>query len=157
MCMRRIAAVVLLLAAAACGTEHSAAPGTGDAASSSPSAQPPSPSYACGQGPPRHSALVSIGGNGEKLWRLELAPPVESSGQVAPVVSSGTIYAVSGGTVTAVDAASGQRRWSKKLGDDGYGLWIAGDDVVASFDQVSTHATITALRAGDGHRLWSYR
>jgi len=153
-----VARLGLLLGAAVVTACGSAGP-TGRAAPASPSpASPsPSPSYACGEGPPRHASLVSITADGAVRWTRAMPEPVSDSGQVPPLVAGGTVYVASSGAVIAVDAESGEVRWTRRLGTEGYGLWLDGGNVVALFDQVGRRGTITAVDSATGDVAWRYR
>ena len=81
---------------------------------------------------------------GTVAWEHSLGSDVT----VAPAVGSGVVVAMDrGGTVTALDAASGERKWTVEL--DGLAAGFVGDGLVVLQDQ-----TAHSLDPATGKRRW---
>ena len=81
---------------------------------------------------------------GAELWQHRLGADVTLS----PAVGSGIVVAMDrGGTVTALDEATGQRRWTKEL--EGKGAGFVGATLVVLQDQ-----TAHGLDPASGDRRW---
>ncbi|WP_242902761.1 serine/threonine-protein kinase [Actinomadura terrae] len=66
------------------------------------------------------------------------------------LVAGTKVSCIGHGTVTALDARTGRRRWDARVGAE-YGV-AAGDDVVVAVDR----STVSALDAGTGRLRWTY-
>ena len=81
---------------------------------------------------------------GAELWRYRLGADVT----VPPAVGAGLVVAMDrGGTVTALDEVTGQRRWTKEL--EGKGAGFVGTTLVVLQDQ-----TAHGLDPASGDRRW---
>ena len=82
--------------------------------------------------------------SGADVWEHRLGADVNLS----PAVGSGVVVAMDGGgTVTALDEATGQRRWTREL--EGKGAGFVGATLVVLQDQ-----TAHGLDPGSGDRRW---
>jgi outer membrane protein assembly factor BamB len=82
--------------------------------------------------------------SGAEVWRHRLGADVT----LPPAVGSGVVVAMDrGGTVTALDEATGQRRWTKEL--EGKGAGFVGITLVVLQDQ-----TAHGLDPTSGERRW---
>jgi polyvinyl alcohol dehydrogenase (cytochrome) len=90
----------------------------------------------------------NVGSLGRK-WELAGVKGVTGT----PVVSGGVLYTADwSGYVRALDAASGQERWSQKIGDRVTGsVALDGERVFAA----SMDGNLTARSRADGHELWT--
>jgi outer membrane protein assembly factor BamB len=81
---------------------------------------------------------------GAVVWQRSLG----SDARLSPAVGSGLVVAMdSGGTVTAMDAATGERKWTTEL--DGKAAGFVGDTLVVLQDQ-----TAHGLDPATGRRRW---
>ncbi len=85
--------------------------------------------------------------SGQQLWTRQLAG---SSSSYAPVASDGKIFVPTGGTVTALNGATGEPVWTRSYysGSPAVGggkLYVAGDDSASALDPAT------------GATLWTWR
>jgi outer membrane protein assembly factor BamB len=95
----------------------------------------------------RSNAVPAPGPTGAvaELWRVSAGDPLS-----APVLSAGTVYVGGGdGTVRALDATTGESRWTVSAGDSA-GTPRAADGRVV----VPTDGGLVSLAPGDGSEQW---
>jgi outer membrane protein assembly factor BamB len=100
--------------------------------------------------------LVAVSlADGEEVWRTELPSPSRSG-----VSASGDVVLVGGndGSVTALEAATGEIRWTQPVGDAVYApVAVAGDLALASSAGTDGGAfAVVALGVSDGTQAWRY-
>ena len=104
-----------------------------------------------------HVTAFSASG-GSQLWRVNLTPEREEPGEGfgGGVAAAGdTVYAVTGfGTVAALSAATGAKKWDKVLG-----VPIRHSPTVSDgkIFLLTTEGRFYCLNASNGDELWSYR
>ena len=101
-------------------------------------------------------SLVAVSlATGDERWRVDLSSP----SRTGVTASDGSVY-VGGldGSVTAVDAATGEVRWTQPVGPAIHvPVAVSGDLVIASAtgDDDAPFAVV-ALRVDDGSQVWRY-
>jgi outer membrane protein assembly factor BamB len=103
----------------------------------------------------RRASATLLTTSGRILWRVALRP--DEIGDTVPVSSGATVYADTGGQVTALASATGHRLWRRSLGSDIYDEWLIRNELVVNVDQVSDHAEIVGLDPTTGRTRWTYR
>lgn len=101
------------------------------------------------------SQVVAHSTGGARLWAADLTPPGETGTQSGGglVVHEGTVYATSGwGTVTALDAASGQVKWRQKIGAVGTAAPVVSGGLLYA---VGRNNLAWAIRLADGKVVWT--
>lgn len=91
--------------------------------------------------------LYALEPDGEERWTRDI-----DAGRERPVVADGTVYATSGVPVRALDAATGETRWSREVPLTGRGEFL--DDADAVYVESST--AVGALDPDDGQTRWLY-
>lgn len=99
--------------------------------------------------------VKSYDADGRIRWNWKSPNSQEAGFMVSPVVGpDGTVYCASGGgTVVALDPASGEPKWSVKPGGAFYAPFSVGADGRVLLSSLS--GTVHALDPQDGHTLWS--
>jgi outer membrane protein assembly factor BamB len=139
----------------ASSTSGSASPST----SANPSASSSSPraSVAPTSASATTSTLVAIDlATQERAWTLALS---EVSHTGVLLTGETAIVGTDDGQVTAVDAATGKRRWSVDAGDHVIAPMAATAELVLASVRPETQGTpsLLALRLGDGSEAWRYQ
>ena len=101
------------------------------------------------------SQVMAHSTSGAALWRADLTPSAERGTQSGGglVVHEGTLYATSGwGTVTALDAATGQVKWSQKIGAVGTAAPVVSGGLLYA---VGRNNQAWAIRLADGKVVWT--
>ena len=91
--------------------------------------------------------LYALEPDGEERWTRDI-----DAGWGRPVIADSTIYATSGAPVRALDAATGETRWSREVPLTGRGEFL--DDADAVYVESST--AVGALDPDDGQTRWLY-
>lgn len=101
------------------------------------------------QEPPVTADLIAYDHGGDRRWYHELRGQHAGIAPRGPALANGTVYATAGGTVHAVDAASGEGRWRFESDDR-----TAGPPATDG-DRVYVAATdLYALEVEDGSERW---
>ena len=101
------------------------------------------------------ASVMATGTNGAALWRADLTPTADRTGEAGGgglAYGGGLVFATTGyGELVALDAATGAVAWRQKF-DTGVGgaPTVEGDTVYV----VARDASAWAIRAGDGKVLW---
>lgn len=151
--MRRFPLVlVILLLAAACGTER--APELSAPATPSPES---SPEVGCDGEPlpPRRASIVALDPDGQERFRRPLPRPDDSS-QAPPVEDADHVYLVADGAARALDRETGEQRWERPVQGPLYGMWLDQGLLVMVLDQVVGQAHAVGLEPATGEQRWRY-
>lgn len=91
--------------------------------------------------------LYALEPDGEERWTRDI-----DAGHECPVVADDTVYATSGVPVRALDAATGETRWSREMPLTGRGEFLDDADAV----YVESSSAVGALDPDDGQTRWLY-
>jgi outer membrane protein assembly factor BamB len=108
-----------------------------------------------------HNGVLAVDfASGRRLWRF----PTEAQVQASPAVADGLVYAATvRGTLYALDAATGAKRWERVVGrDDIHRAWMYFSPTVAGGVVYQAYTTVTgggvlALDARSGAERWNGR
>lgn len=89
--------------------------------------------------------LYALEPDGEERWTRDI-----DAGGERPLVGDGTVYATSGVPVRALDAATGETRWSREVPLTGRGEFL--DEAVF----IESDSAVGALDPDDGQTRWLY-
>lgn len=159
--VRSLLALLLLFAAAGCGS----APG-GPATNSAEVTRAPGVSPApAGPGcdgeplPVRRSSLVRLEPTGEQRWRADLPDVQGNASSAAPVTDGERALFATDTDVRAVEDATGEPLWRLPVDGQVYGLWLDSGLLVVLVNQVpdvGKSAQVLGVRLDDGTVRWRH-
>ncbi|MDX2788631.1 outer membrane protein assembly factor BamB family protein [Streptomyces stelliscabiei] len=96
--------------------------------------------------------------NGQKLWELTGAQTDFESPEAGPVVQDGTVYIWKDARLRALEARTGEERWSYPIGDAGScgGVPVRLAPAADGYVYVSAGSRVLAVDIASGHVRWHF-